>query len=75
MVSVADAIAAGNVPSSISADYLDQSRDAPAIGAIIFLLCFTTVILGLRYYSRIFLVKSFGLDDWLAGLGFVKKPE
>ncbi|GAB7351578.1 hypothetical protein MBLNU459_g2201t1 [Dothideomycetes sp. NU459] len=71
MKSVAEAIAAGGVPSDITAEYLNQSRDSAAITGIIFLLCLTSVVTALRFYSRIFLVKSFGFDDGLAGLGFI----
>lgn len=63
---VAAAFAQGRVPSGLTADYLDQSRDKAAIIAIIVITILVSIVLLLRSISRIFLVKSFGLDDGLA---------
>ncbi|GAB1200240.1 hypothetical protein APSETT444_009610 [Aspergillus pseudonomiae] len=58
--------AAGKIPSGMSLEYLAESRDRPTIVAIIFLVCFTGVIMIVRLYARIWLVKKLGLDDALA---------
>lgn len=58
----------------ITEEYLSETRDDSAVGAIIFLLALTTAVVGLRIFSRVFLVKRFGLDDGLAMLGFVRLP-
>ncbi|KAE8152162.1 hypothetical protein BDV25DRAFT_151434 [Aspergillus avenaceus] len=58
--------AAGRIPAGISLDYLAQSRDRPAIVAIVFLVCFTGTLMAVRLYARIWLVKKLGLDDALA---------
>ncbi|KAJ5826073.1 hypothetical protein N7474_003211 [Penicillium riverlandense] len=58
--------AAGRIPDNVSLEYLAQSRDSPAIAGIIFLVCLTGVLMSMRLYARIFLVKRFGLDDALA---------
>ena len=63
--------AAGRIPSGISLDYLAQSRDQSAKIAILFVGCLTIVIVVARCYARIFLVKSFGLDDALAAFTLV----
>ncbi|KAJ5612978.1 hypothetical protein N7510_006172 [Penicillium lagena] len=58
--------AAGRIPDNVSLEYLAQSRDGPAIAGIIFMVCFTGVLMSVRLYARIFLVKKLGLDDALA---------
>ncbi|KAF1356143.1 hypothetical protein BDV97DRAFT_364935 [Delphinella strobiligena] len=63
---VAKAIADGRIPDGVTAEYLDQTRDPPAIAAIIAITVVTTIFLCARFFSRIFLVKSFGYDDGLA---------
>ncbi|KAF1345029.1 hypothetical protein BDV97DRAFT_379093 [Delphinella strobiligena] len=72
---IAEAFSDGRINTTaypyITPEYLSETRDPQAIGAIIFLLCFTTIVLVLRVFSRVFLVKSFGLDDGLAIFGFV----
>lgn len=67
---VARAFAQGRVPSGITKEYLEQTRDEPAIIGILIIVCLVTIVLGFRYYSRVLLVKSFGLDDGLAGLSY-----
>lgn len=54
------------IPSGISAAFLEQSRDRPVVIAILFIGSFITLILALRCFARIAVVKQFGLDDWLA---------
>lgn len=68
---VAAAIDAGRVPDNISAEYLSESSDKSTIIAIIFFTAFTTVIVALRSWSRLFIVRKFGLDDALAVFGLV----
>jgi len=66
---VTRAFAEGRVPTNttyITPEYLNENRDPPARIAIIVIAAIVTVSLGLRCFSRIFLVKSFGLDDGLA---------
>jgi hypothetical protein len=68
-VDVAQAYADGRVPTNISyitPEYLSESRDGPAIIGILAVYIITTVALICRFASRIFIVKSFGLDDGLA---------
>lgn len=67
---VAAAIAEGRVPQGITAAYLEQSRDEGAITAIIVLTVLATIVLLLRWTSRVFLMNSFGLDDGLALLSY-----
>ncbi|KAF7595632.1 hypothetical protein BBP40_005380 [Aspergillus hancockii] len=66
--------AAGRIPSGVSLEFLAESRDRPAIVAILFLVCFTGVIMMVRLYARIWLVKKLGLDDILAILTMVYPP-
>ncbi|KAI7764413.1 hypothetical protein LZL87_003618 [Fusarium oxysporum] len=72
---VAQAIADGRVPKGVTAAYLNQSKDAPAIVGIILVTCLTSIIVLGRLASRAFLIRRFGLDDsltlvsWLIQLG------
>lgn len=63
--------AAGRVPSDVSLEFLAQSRDKPAIVGIIFMVCFTGLLMIVRLYARLFIVKKIGLDDALAILTLV----
>lgn len=63
--------AAGRIPDGISVSYLAQSRDHSAIVGIVFLVCLTGVLMALRLYARMFIVKKTGLDDALAILTMV----
>ncbi|KAL1311556.1 hypothetical protein AAFC00_001675 [Neodothiora populina] len=67
---VAAAIASGNVDPGITAEYLNESRDEPAIIAIIVITIIVSIVLLLRCFSRVFIVKSFGIDDWLALISY-----
>ncbi|KAJ5279709.1 hypothetical protein N7478_005081 [Penicillium angulare] len=58
--------AAGRIPSNVSLSYLAESRDHSALAGILFMICFTGVLMILRLYARAFLVKKIGFDDWLA---------
>ncbi|KAJ6139925.1 hypothetical protein N7471_006411 [Penicillium samsonianum] len=60
--------AAGRIPSGVSLEYLAQSRDSSAIVGIIFMICFTGLLMIVRLYARAFIVKKIGLDDALAVL-------
>ena len=64
--------AAGRIPSDVSLEYLAESRDDSAIAGIIFMICFTGVLMILRLYARAFLVKKVGLDDALAIVTMVR---
>ena len=68
---VAAAIAAGRVPDTVSADYLNESRDQSAIAAIIFVGVFTSLVVFARTVSRACLFKHYGFDDALALFGLV----
>lgn len=54
-----------DVPPGITKDFLQQSRDQPAVIAILFVLSFVTVIVALRVYARSILVRRLGADDIL----------
>ncbi|KAJ5697365.1 hypothetical protein N7488_011049 [Penicillium malachiteum] len=60
------AYAAGRIPDGVSLSYLAQSRDKSALVGILFMVCFTGILMVLRLYARVFLVKKVGFDDWLA---------
>ncbi|CAD0028664.1 unnamed protein product, partial [Aureobasidium pullulans] len=63
----------GRVPTNISyitPDYLSESRDGPAIAGILAIYIITTILLVCRFASRIFIVKSFGLDDGIAAFSW-----
>lgn len=72
-VDVVQAYAAGRVPQNISyitPEYLSESRDGPAIAGILAIYIITTILLVCRFASRIFIVKSFGLDDGIAAFSW-----
>ncbi|OQD60665.1 hypothetical protein PENPOL_c021G03932 [Penicillium polonicum] len=58
--------AAGRIPNGVTLEYLAQSRDSSAIVGIIFMICFTGLLMIIRLYARAFIVKKLGLDDALA---------
>lgn len=68
---VAQAIADGRVPKGVTAAYLNQSKDAPAIVGIILVTCITSIIVLGRLASRAFLIRRFGLDDSLTLVSWV----
>lgn len=55
----------------ITPEFLAESKDQPAIIAIIFVTALTFSIVCTRLLSRIFIVKRFGFDDALALCGLV----
>ncbi|KAH6888466.1 hypothetical protein B0T10DRAFT_562041 [Thelonectria olida] len=74
---VAQAIKDGRVPDTVTAAYLNQSRDAPAIAGIIFVAVLTSIVVLGRLGSRAFLIRRFGMDDtltlfsWISFIPFV----
>ncbi|RFN43514.1 hypothetical protein FIE12Z_12265 [Fusarium flagelliforme] len=62
---VSQAIADGRVPKGITADYLNETRDASAIAGILFVTVLTSIIVLGRLASRAFLIHRFGIDDAL----------
>ncbi|KAM0247813.1 hypothetical protein ACHAP5_003821 [Fusarium lateritium] len=67
---VAQAIADGRVPKEITADYLNETKDAPAIAGIIFVTCLTSIVVLGRLASRALLIRRFGFDDALTLLSW-----
>ncbi|GLI74367.1 hypothetical protein PoHVEF18_002604 [Penicillium ochrochloron] len=63
--------ATGRIPDGISLSYLAESRDHPAIVGILFMVCFAGLLVLVRLYARLFLVKKLGLDDALAVLTMI----
>lgn len=63
--------ATGRIPDGITLSYLAESRDRPAIVGIIFMVCFAGLLMLVRLYARLVLVKKLGLDDALAVLTMV----
>jgi hypothetical protein len=63
--------AAGRIPDDVSLSYLAQSRDHSAIVGIVFLVCLAGVLIVVRLYARLFMVKKIGIDDALAILTMV----
>ncbi|CAI7635309.1 unnamed protein product [Penicillium palitans] len=57
---------AGRIPSGVTLEYLAESRDSSAIAGIIFMICFTGLLMIIRLYARACIVKKMGLDDALA---------
>ncbi|KAK4569801.1 hypothetical protein LTR86_002770 [Recurvomyces mirabilis] len=58
----------GYLPDGTTAAFLEQSRDRATVIAILFIAALVYIIMALRCYARIFVLKHFGLDDWLAVL-------
>ncbi|KAF5675838.1 integral membrane protein pth11 [Fusarium heterosporum] len=68
---VAQAIADGRVPKGITAEYLNETIDTPAIAGIILVTCLTSIVVLGRLASRAFLIRRFGVDDALTLLSWV----
>ena len=60
------------IPPGITPDYLAESRDKAPLAAIYTIFAIAMVLLILRSFARIVLVKHFGIDDWLAVLTVVR---
>ena len=69
------ASAAGKIPSDISLEYLAQTRDEPAIVAILIVGIVTLAIVSARLYARAFVVLKFGIDDCLVAFTSVSTPK
>ncbi|KAF4595708.1 proteinrelated to integral membrane protein pth11 [Ophiocordyceps camponoti-floridani] len=61
-----EAVAAGNVPPDISADFLAESRDGPAMVAIMLITTLTAGLVICRLLARTLMLQRFGVDDGLA---------
>lgn len=70
---IAYAYSVGHIPPDITLATLLESRDGPSKIGIYAVFALTFIFLLFRCYSRIFVVKRFGLDDWLACLTFVRQ--
>ena len=62
---------ATGIPDYVTPDYLAESQNNVTNGGIVFLVVLAGIIYLLRAYGRLFVIKSFGIDDWLAGLSLV----
>lgn len=63
---VAEAIASGRVPEGITEAFLNESKDQPAIIAIVIVTVLVSGVVLCRLASRVFVVKRVGVDDGLA---------
>ncbi|OAR01906.1 hypothetical protein LLEC1_07647 [Akanthomyces lecanii] len=63
---VAAAMASGKVPEGITEAFLNESKDEPAIVAIVVVAVLTSCVVISRLVSRAFVVKRVGVDDGLA---------
>lgn len=63
----------GYLPTGTTAAFLEQTRDPPVVAAILFVGAFATLIVASRSVARVFYVKKFGLDDWLALITLVRR--
>lgn len=70
---IAYAYSIGHIPPDVTLATLLDSRDYPTKVGIYFVFVLAFVFLMFRCYSRIFVVRKFGLDDWLACLTFVSR--
>ncbi|KAK3934229.1 integral membrane pth11 [Diplogelasinospora grovesii] len=68
---VAAAVAAGRVPPEVTTAWLNETRDRPAIAAVIFVLVLTFLAVSCRIISRKFVLKRLGYDDGLAILSLI----
>ncbi|TWU74927.1 hypothetical protein ED733_004797 [Metarhizium rileyi] len=66
MSDVDRAIADGRVPSHVTRGFLLESKDRPAIVGILVVTGLTFLVVFGRVYSRAFVVRRFGFDDWIA---------
>lgn len=62
------------LPPGTTLALMEQSRDESAVVAILFVGSLVSVVVALRCYARVAIVKKFGLDDWLALLTLVSRP-
>jgi hypothetical protein len=71
---VDQAFADGRVPVEITREYLYETRDPPAIAAIIAITAISSLVVLVRLVSRAFYVRRFGLDDALVAFSWVRPP-
>lgn len=50
--------------------YASESRVGTVIGTTSFLLCLAATVVGLRIYTRAFIIRQMGPDDWAAIIAF-----
>ena len=65
-------IDSSDIPLNITTEYLMETRDHSAIIALISVGVLTFIVVLTRCISRLFVVKSFGLDDGLAFFSVVR---
>ncbi|TQV94124.1 integral membrane protein pth11 [Cordyceps javanica] len=63
---VAAAIASGKIPEGITEEFLNESKNQPAIIAIVVVTVLTSLVVLCRLASRAFVIKRIGIDDGLA---------
>ncbi|KAF7552645.1 hypothetical protein G7Z17_g4160 [Cylindrodendrum hubeiense] len=68
---VTQAIKDGRVPDDVTAAFLSESKDAPAIAGIIFVTVLTSIVVLGRLGSRAFLIRRFGIDDTLTLMSWI----
>ncbi|PFH55923.1 hypothetical protein XA68_17382 [Ophiocordyceps unilateralis] len=61
-----EAIASGRVPADITAEFLGESRDGPAMVGIMLVPMITAAIVVCRLLARTLMLQRFGVDDGLA---------
>lgn len=71
---VAEAAANGKLPDGITEAFLNESKDRPAIIAIVIVAVLTCSVVLCRLASRAFVVKRIGIDDGLALASLVSCP-
>jgi hypothetical protein len=49
-----------------------ESRQTTVIGVTTFVLAVTAIAVSLRVYTRAFILRQFGVDDWIAVVTFVR---
>lgn len=68
---IQQAIADGNVPPGITAEFLSESRDRASIIGIVFVTALTFIVVVTRLISRSLIVRRIGIDDVLAAVSLV----
>lgn len=56
----------GRIPDGVSLQYLAESRDGPAIAGILFMVCFTGIVLMARLSAGALVLKRIRVDDGFA---------
>ncbi|KJZ71044.1 hypothetical protein HIM_09571 [Hirsutella minnesotensis 3608] len=68
---IEEAIVAGRVPEDITAEFLKENRDTPAIVGIVIVGVITLIVVLSRTLCRVLLLQRFGVDDGLAFLSML----